>query len=311
MHTLTTVTVPIKAAADELELPTYQIDTFTGWKPPSTADLIITVSFGLLVPSRILTSATHGGLNVHPSLLPDLRGPAPIQHALLKRRQHTGVSLQTMHPTKFDHGVILSQSPKLQIPEDATPRSMFESLGPVAAEHLVQGIENGLFLPQHKDAQSSSPGLGDFAHAPKIKPSDREIDWSSWTGSDIELRDRVLGRLWDTTTYAQSGSELEIGGSSSSLLQSKRITFTGPWKITDPTSPPGMKAFRQANAGRIARHMDSKTKALTLGIFTADGMEAEPASATIEGERKGAGMKTLLKRLHQTANASGGDLFKY
>jgi len=66
--------VPIKDMAMELKLPTHEIATFTGWKPPvygtESMSLVIAVSFGLLVPPRILNLATYGGLNVHPSLLP-------------------------------------------------------------------------------------------------------------------------------------------------------------------------------------------------------------------------------------------------
>lgn len=68
--------MPIKnIAIAELDLPVHQIDTFTGWEPPRPNDeninLIIAVSFGLLVPPRILNVAKYGGLNVHPSMLPE------------------------------------------------------------------------------------------------------------------------------------------------------------------------------------------------------------------------------------------------
>jgi len=60
--------------AEELGLNIHEIPTFTGWSPPRYGEeaisLVIAVSFGLLVPPRILNIATYGGLNVHPSLLP-------------------------------------------------------------------------------------------------------------------------------------------------------------------------------------------------------------------------------------------------
>ena len=67
---------PIKEVAiDELNLPLHQIDTFTGWSPPQPdgqpINLVVAVSFGLFVPPRILSAAKYGGLNVHPSLLPE------------------------------------------------------------------------------------------------------------------------------------------------------------------------------------------------------------------------------------------------
>ncbi len=87
------VIVPISETAKELGLPLHEIDTFTGWevgslrcwesgmvdtdpvKPPKPQgmpiNLIVAVSFGLFVPPRILGAAKYGGLNVHPSMLPE------------------------------------------------------------------------------------------------------------------------------------------------------------------------------------------------------------------------------------------------
>lgn len=68
--------VPIKKVAiEELGLTVHQIDTFTGWEPPKpdgeSINLIVAVSFGRLVPPRILNATKYGGLNVHPSMLPE------------------------------------------------------------------------------------------------------------------------------------------------------------------------------------------------------------------------------------------------
>jgi methionyl-tRNA formyltransferase len=64
--------VPIKSVAGkELDLNVHQIDTFTGWTPPQPFNMVVAVSFGLLVPPRILNAAKYGGLNVHPSMLPE------------------------------------------------------------------------------------------------------------------------------------------------------------------------------------------------------------------------------------------------
>lgn len=69
---------PIAETAQALELPLHEIDTFTGWNPPrfkdegpSNINLIIAVSFGLFVPRRLINGAIYGGLNVHPSILPE------------------------------------------------------------------------------------------------------------------------------------------------------------------------------------------------------------------------------------------------
>jgi methionyl-tRNA formyltransferase len=66
-----TFVAPIRSIAQELQLKLHEVDTFKGWQPPDGINLVIAVSFGLLVPGRILNGAKYGGLNVHPSMLPE------------------------------------------------------------------------------------------------------------------------------------------------------------------------------------------------------------------------------------------------
>ncbi|KAF2280580.1 methionyl-tRNA formyltransferase [Westerdykella ornata] len=191
--------VPIqKVAKKELALQTHEIDTFTGWTPPTPFDIIIAVSFGLLVPPRILNGTKYGGLNVHPSLLPDLRGPAPIHHTLLKRRSKAGVTIQTLHPEHFDQGLILAQTPPpgIDVPEGATPTDLIEQLGLLGGEMLVRVLENGDFVPPLKEAGWYAGSGGPIDHAEKITPAHRHIDFSTATAQDILTRHRVLGNLW-------------------------------------------------------------------------------------------------------------------
>ncbi|NCN07977.1 methionyl-tRNA formyltransferase [Candidatus Parcubacteria bacterium] len=73
------------------------------------ADLFIVASFGKILPQEIIEMPKFKTLNVHPSLLPHLRGPAPIQGSILKDNQ-TGVSIIRMDE-KMDHGPLLAQKP--------------------------------------------------------------------------------------------------------------------------------------------------------------------------------------------------------
>ncbi|KAF2479951.1 formyl transferase, partial [Neohortaea acidophila] len=186
--------VPIKSIAEELELPLHQLDTFKGWSPAPRTNLVVAVSFGLLVPARILGAAKYGGLNVHPSLLPDLRGPAPIPRALLGRRERTGVTLQTMHPTQFDRGVVLERTAGVDV-EGETVGSLVDALGRRGAELLCGAIERGLFLGPF-DGGEARVDAGDCEYASKITAEDRRVNWTTWSSEEILLRDRVLGRLW-------------------------------------------------------------------------------------------------------------------
>ncbi|OCK81442.1 Formyltransferase [Lepidopterella palustris CBS 459.81] len=223
--------VPIKKTAEELKLNTHEIDTFTGWKPPSpqneAINLVVAVSFGLLVPPRILNGTKYGGLNVHPSLLPDLRGPAPIHHTLLQRRQRTGITVQTLHPKHFDQGMVLAQTPApgLVIPnqDSCTPSQLLQYLAPLGGEMLVETLRSQAFVPPLEDVGWNGKSICEMElkHAPKIQKEDSRIDWNVWTADDIFLRNRVLGDLWTTVPW----SEDRFNDGTTAWSIQKRIIF--------------------------------------------------------------------------------------
>ncbi|KXH44493.1 formyl transferase [Colletotrichum simmondsii] len=211
--------VPLKTLAQQLSLPIHVRDTFTKWQPPSDFNLIIAVSFGLFVPPRLLKMAKYGGLNVHPSLLPDFRGPAPLQHTLLQGRTHTGITLQTLDHKDFDHGDILAQTPLpgIPIPENCTTQQLLDIVTSPAAEMLVDGLRRGLHVPPHVNVGwKQSPGgsredsFGAPPHAPKITNHDRWIAWSEWTADEIVTRQRVLGGVWSSAINQTTGTEKRI-----------------------------------------------------------------------------------------------------
>lgn len=190
--------MPIQNAAAELRLPTYTLDTFAGWTPPTSFDLIIAVSFGLFIPSRILSRATFGGLNVHPSLLPDLNGPAPIQHAIWKRRTHTGVSIQTLHPRHFDQGIVLAQTaaPGIEIPNRMTAKHLESQLATLGADMLVHVLQSRKYAPPLKEVGWYMRSNGPTEHAPKITKQDRFIDFRTSSLTDILAVQDALGDPW-------------------------------------------------------------------------------------------------------------------
>ncbi|TFB04174.1 Methionyl-tRNA formyltransferase [Trichoderma ghanense] len=192
--------VPCKSVAEHLGLRIHQRETFRGWSMPEGTNLIVVVSFGLFVPPRILKSAKYGGLNVHPSLLPHLRGPAPIHHAMMRGDEYTGVSLQTLDPKAFDHGTVLAQtpSPGLPIPGSATLQHVTEALAKVGAEMLVQGLRDGLHVPPYRDAGWMAEKLHgeDLVHAPKVGKRESQIDWLEWKSSDFERHVNIFDTIW-------------------------------------------------------------------------------------------------------------------
>lgn len=200
------VSPPIKHAAEQLMLPVHQFDTFRGWELPklrrgekSKINMVIAVSFGLFVPPRILRQCEFGGLNVHPSLLPDLKGSSPVEHAIMNGDHKTGVTVQTLHETRFDEGEIVLQTPKPGItipdPDSITAPQLKDILADIGAQMLVQTIKDRLYLnPQGSNIESRSPDK--LRMAPKLSTESRHVDFASMTSVQIMRLRRALGELW-------------------------------------------------------------------------------------------------------------------
>ena len=86
---------PIKELAESYDIPVFQPEKIKNdneqikaWKP----DLIVTCAYGQIIPDEILTCAKYGAINVHASLLPKLRGGAPIHKAIMYGYPETGIT---------------------------------------------------------------------------------------------------------------------------------------------------------------------------------------------------------------------------
>ena len=269
--------VPIIATAKELSLPLHQINTFTQWEPskPSGEDinLIIAVSFGLFVPPRILKRAKYGGLNVHPSILPDFRGPAPLHHTLLAGCHNTGISLQTLHPKQFDHGVVLAQTPlpgfDIPSPNEMTVQGLLEMVAPKAAEMLIQGLKDRVYVPpleQFIQSESKSEIL--TRTAKRIVSEDKHIDWTSWTSQQILTKHRVFGPLWNKAV-----SKSLVGA------PQKRIIWASGFRVSSKR----LEDLQPGVAITMVDHRDD----YSIYIKTTDEQVLEADLVKIEGEQTG------------------------
>ena len=263
--------VPIQhVAAEELDLNTHVIDTFTGWTPPVPINLVVAVSFGLLVPPRILDLAKYGGLNVHPSLLPDLRGPAPIHHALLKERPFTGVSIQTLHPKLFDQGMILAQtaSPGMKVTPEATPAELIETLAIEGATMLVDVLKSGAFVPPLRDVGWYSDSKGPIDHAGKITKNQREVDFRRDALQDILRVQRVIGAPY---CILQNGARLILD------------------EVTDAGHPVSEK-------GTVSFSVDGMSGSLLVRMHNGETVRIN--KSTYEGGKTGQGNARLIRLIH-------------
>ena len=131
-------------------------------------DVVIVVSYGLLIPEDILNLPRYGFVNIHPSLLPKYRGAAPIQTVLSDGQPYTGVSVMNMTKT-MDAGPVYLQK-KEPILEDDSYESLEKRLIQISIELLLDflyPLKKGELLPfleqDHKKATYTKPLTSSFA----------------------------------------------------------------------------------------------------------------------------------------------------
>lgn len=169
---------PVKHQAQELGYPVLQP---AGLREPAfleqvaafAVDLLVVVAFRIL-PDSLLEIIPKGAINLHPSLLPQYRGAAPIQRCLLNGEKLTGITTIVL-TNRIDAGNILLQREEPIAPQDDFG-SLSERLAHTGAQLLVEsidGLERGTLQSRPQAEASNQPPTA----APKIKPDDLLINW--------------------------------------------------------------------------------------------------------------------------------------
>lgn len=185
---------PMTLLANRMGFPVHHVHNFSlksSELPEGEWDLIVAVSFGHKITPPVLDQMKVGGINIHPSLLPRYRGPAPLHHALLNGDRETGVTLQTIHPTEFDKGQIVMQSPAVQL-EGTTLSGLYSATARIGASMLKELLLNG--YPANAPPRLS-PDYEE-SYAGKIQKNEMQIIWTTWTTAKIVRWSDVLDSLW-------------------------------------------------------------------------------------------------------------------
>jgi len=168
---------PVKVAAQKYHLPVYQPEKI---KEPEELekilalqpDLIVTAAFGQILPKQLLDAPKHGCINVHASLLPELRGGAPIHYAILQGKEKTGITIMYM-VEKLDAGDIISQV-EVPIAETDHVGSLHEKLSKAGAQLLSETLPK--LIKNEIQPIKQDEKLATFAS--NIKREQEKIDWS-------------------------------------------------------------------------------------------------------------------------------------
>ncbi|OGG87666.1 methionyl-tRNA formyltransferase [Candidatus Kuenenbacteria bacterium RIFCSPHIGHO2_02_FULL_39_13] len=133
---------PVKILAQQKNIPVLQpakLDNNFNQKISALKpNLFIVAEYGNLLPGSTLAIPKHGALNVHPSLLPEYRGPSPMQTALLNDDRQTGITIIKMDE-KMDNGPIINQQESI-IDKQDTYTSLSKKLAEQSADLLIKTI---------------------------------------------------------------------------------------------------------------------------------------------------------------------------
>ena len=153
----------------------------------SCPDVILVIDFGQMIKEPVLSAASLGCINIHPSRLPEFRGSAPIQRALMQGIASTAVSIFRLDEG-MDSGPILAQ-PELEIDSDDNTASLMEKAARLGAETLLRFLRDipaseWKFTEQKEETASI---------APKIDKIAGKIDWKHENAVEIIKKIRGIG----------------------------------------------------------------------------------------------------------------------
>ncbi len=133
-------------------------------------DLLVCYGFSWRLPQSVLCIPRYGVINIHPSMLPKYRGPAPVLWAIRNGDTHLGVSVHRMDE-EFDTGPVLAQQDGIPIPDDATPERLWNRMSSV-----VHGLLT-VALDRVRDPSAGEPQAVDgVSHAGLMEPEFSVVD---------------------------------------------------------------------------------------------------------------------------------------
>ncbi|MCI5992655.1 MAG: methionyl-tRNA formyltransferase [Clostridiales bacterium] len=197
----------VKEYAVSAGLPVYQPATFKDDAAVEelralAPDLIVVVAYGKILPQRVLDIPEYGCINMHASILPELRGAGPVQWSILNHCDETGVTAMYL-TAGMDEGDII-EIRKTPIDPMETSSELMARLAGIAAElacDTVRAIEAGTATRTPQDNARAT-------YAPMLSKQMSPIDW---TGTSRAVIDHVRGLIpWPVATAELDGKKFKI-----------------------------------------------------------------------------------------------------
>ena len=177
---------PVKESAELLGLPVLEVDDFNDEIveiiEKKSFDCSVLVSFGKILPEKLINIPDRKTINLHPSYLPKYRGPSPIISALLEGDAKTGISLIKM-TEEIDAGDAYLIS-EFAIADDDNRDSLEEKIAKIGAPLLVSIMD----LIEENKIAAFPQGNNNISYTKIFSKNDLKVDWNR---SAVEIRNKI------------------------------------------------------------------------------------------------------------------------
>jgi methionyl-tRNA formyltransferase len=235
-------------------------------------EVSVVVAYGGLLPDQVLAAPTRGSINVHASLLPELRGAAPINWAIIRGHNRTGVTVMRM-VREMDAGPILGQL-SVELGDDVTAGELSGLLAELGAELLIEtlaALESGQLREREQDHAVAT-------FAPKLDRATARLDWSLPAAETAR---------WIRGCDPRPGAWTELNGSPIQLFE--------PWveeedwnEVDPPEGPVGTIITADAERGLAIKTGEG---ALRIGAVKPAGRRRMAAADWLRGRGASAGAR--------------------
>ena len=201
---------PVKEVALENDLPVFQPENFREEETVEALrqlqpDVVAVVAYGRILPQKVLDIPGKGCINIHASLLPEYRGSAPYQWAVLDGKKETGVTAMYLC-RQMDAGDMIDTA-KTSIGPQETAGELLDRLAVLGADLLsrtLTSIENGTVTATPQDESL-------VTYAPMLDKTMSPIDW---TKTAQQVHDHIRGlHPWPVATAELAGTRFKIHSS--------------------------------------------------------------------------------------------------
>ena len=198
---------PTKELALANNIPVFQPENFRADEDVQTLrdlkpDVVAVVAYGRILPQRVLDIPTKGCVNIHASLLPQYRGSAPYQWAVLDGCKETGVTAQHM-ALKMDAGDIIDVA-RTPIGPDETAGELLDRLAVLGADLLSSVLTRF----ENDDVAGTVQNEDEVSFAPMLDKNMCPIDWSK---TAQQVHDHVRGlHPWPVATMKIQGRKFKV-----------------------------------------------------------------------------------------------------